>query len=130
MRQRVRRVSFGSRQGWSIRDALLEAASNGIRVRVVTEANNLDSPEIRSLQYVGIPVVSDDRDHLMHHKFTVIDGQDVWTGSMNYTVRGAYHNNNHMIRVFSPEIAADYTHEFEEMFVDDAFGQLSLHDTP
>lgn len=115
---------------WSIRDALLEAASKGIHVRVVTEANNLDSPEIRSLQHAGIPVHSDDRDHLMHHKFTVIDEQEVWTGSMNYTVRGAYHNNNHLIRILSPEIAADYTHEFEEMFVDDAFGQLSLTDTP
>jgi phosphatidylserine/phosphatidylglycerophosphate/cardiolipin synthase-like enzyme len=115
---------------WSIRDALLEAASNGVRVRVVTEYNNFHKAEIRSLQNAGIPVHSDERNHLMHHKFVVIDDAEVWTGSMNFTVNGAYHNNNNLVRLRSSELAADYTREFEEMFVQDAYGLLSESDTP
>ncbi len=115
---------------WSIRDALLEAAARGVHVRIVTESNNLDSPEIRSLQQAGIPVDSDNRSHLMHHKFVVIDGVEVWTGSTNFTVNGAYRNNNHMIRMVSPEMAANFTNEFEEMFVYDAYGELSISDNP
>ncbi|MBN1266333.1 MAG: DUF1669 domain-containing protein [Anaerolineales bacterium] len=115
---------------WSIRDALLEAAARGVQVRLVTEHNNLENAEIRSLQNAGIPVHSDERNHLMHHKFVVIDKIEVWTGSMNFTVNGAYHNNNNLVRLVSSELAADYTREFEEMFVSDAYGALSESDTP
>jgi len=115
---------------WSLRDVLLEAAARGIQVRVVTEEGNLANPEISSLQHAGIPVHSDERPHLMHHKFVVIDGREVWTGSMNFTVNGAYHNNNNLVRLQSAELAADYTREFEEMFVQDAYGALSEPDTP
>jgi phosphatidylserine/phosphatidylglycerophosphate/cardiolipin synthase-like enzyme len=60
----------------------------------------------------------------------VIDGVEVWTGSMNLTVGAAFHDDNNMVRVFSPEVAQDYTHEFVEMFEQDRFGALSLADTP
>jgi hypothetical protein len=54
----------------------------------------------------------------------------VWTGSMNMTVNGAYRNDNNLVRIRSTVLAGNYTREFEEMFVEDRFGALSLHDTP
>ncbi len=35
-----------------------------------------------------------------------------------------------MIRMVSPEMAANFTNEFEEMFVYDAYGELSISDNP
>ncbi len=115
---------------WSIRDALLAAHRRGVAVRVVAESDNLDEPEFQALKQAGIPVLGDRREGLMHNKFVVIDRSEVWTGSMNYTVRGAYTNDNNLIRLQSSRLAQDYTAEFEEMFVDDAFGPTSPANTP
>ena len=110
---------------WSLRDALLGAEARGVRVRLVVEADNLGSPEIYDLIAAGIPVVADGWEPLMHDKFTVIDGREVWTGSMNYTVRDAYFNDNNLLRLISSSLAQAYTDEFDEMFQDGAFGAFS-----
>jgi phosphatidylserine/phosphatidylglycerophosphate/cardiolipin synthase-like enzyme len=60
----------------------------------------------------------------------VIDNQEVWTGSMNFTLSGAYHNYNNLVRLRSSRLAQDYTREFEEMFVDGRFGAGSPANTP
>jgi phosphatidylserine/phosphatidylglycerophosphate/cardiolipin synthase-like enzyme len=66
----------------------------------------------------------------MHNKFVVIDRQEVWTGSMNFTINGAYRNDNNLIRIRSTQLAENYTTEFEEMFIDDRFGEGSPANTP
>ena len=113
---------------WSIRDALIRAHRRGVRVRVVIESDYYDEAEIGELEVAGIEVVGDLREHLMHHKFVVLDGLEVWTGSMNFTVRGAYINNNNLLAVRSTDLAHWYTGEFEDMFLEDRFGALSLPD--
>jgi phosphatidylserine/phosphatidylglycerophosphate/cardiolipin synthase-like enzyme len=115
---------------WSVRDALIAAHRQGVRVRVVTDSDYLDYDEIRQLIEAGIPVLGDRREGLMHNKFTVIDRLEVWTGSMNYTISEGYRNNNNLIRLRSPELAQNYSAEFEEMFNDDQFGPGSPANTP
>jgi phosphatidylserine/phosphatidylglycerophosphate/cardiolipin synthase-like enzyme len=115
---------------WSIRDALLEAHRDGVKVRLVVESDYRDSPEIQQLMDAGIPVLGDRREGLMHNKFTIIDRQEVWTGSMNYTITDGYRNNNNLVRIRSRQMAENYTTEFEEMFVDDRFGPGSPANTP
>ena len=115
---------------WSIRDALLRAHRRGLTVRMVTDSDNILEREIQELLAADIPVLGDRREPLMHHKFVVIDRLEVWTGSMNMTVSGAYRNDNNLVCIRSSELAADYTREFEEMFLEDRFGALSLRDTP
>ncbi len=115
---------------WSIRDALIAAYHRGLDVRLVTESDNLDEQEIQELKQAGIEVLGDRREGLMHDKFAVIDRMEVWTGSMNYTTGGSYLDNNNLLRIRSSKVAEDYTHEFEQMFVDDHFGQDKTSGTP
>jgi phosphatidylserine/phosphatidylglycerophosphate/cardiolipin synthase-like enzyme len=115
---------------WSLRDALLDAHRRGVEVRVVVENSYADEPEIEALKSGGIKVLDDQRDSLMHHKFTVIDRFEVWTGSMNYSINGAYRHDNNLLRIRSAEVGTNYTREFEEMFLEDRFGGLSRSDTP
>jgi phosphatidylserine/phosphatidylglycerophosphate/cardiolipin synthase-like enzyme len=115
---------------WSVRDALIDAHRRGVAVRVVAESDNLDEREMESLVEEGIPVLGDRQEALMHHKFVVIDRLEVWTGSMNFTVNGAYRNDNNLVRIRSSRLAESYLVEFEEMFVDDLFGAASPADTP
>ncbi len=115
---------------WSLRDALLDANRRGVNIRVVVDSDYLLDKEIQDLIGAGIPVVPDRRESLMHHKFTVIDQLDVWSGSMNYTINGAYRNDNNLIHIRSSKFAQSFTREFEEMFMDDRFGASSEADTP
>lgn len=115
---------------WSIRDALLDAHRRGLTVRMVTDSDNLDEPEIQDLKLAGIQVLGDRREGLMHNKFVVIDRQDVWTGSMNLTINSAYRNNDNLVHIRAPRLAQDYTVEFEEMFINDQFGPGSPANTP
>jgi phosphatidylserine/phosphatidylglycerophosphate/cardiolipin synthase-like enzyme len=115
---------------WSIRDALIKAQSSGAIVRVVVESANQDQPEIQGLLNAGIAVVPDTSDALMHHKFVVVDQWDVWTGSMNFTINGAYRHDNNLVHLQSNKLAQNYRREFEEMFVEGRFGRLSRKDTP
>jgi phosphatidylserine/phosphatidylglycerophosphate/cardiolipin synthase-like enzyme len=115
---------------WSIRDALIAAHRRGADVRVVTDSDNMDEQEVQDLKEAGIDVLGDRHENLMHDKFVVIDRLEVWTGSMNYTTGGGYLDNNNLIRLRSSKLAEDYTHEFEQMFLDDHFGAEKMAGTP
>jgi phosphatidylserine/phosphatidylglycerophosphate/cardiolipin synthase-like enzyme len=115
---------------WSIRDALIHAHRRGVIVRAVMESDNMDESEVQDLKDAGIPVIGDQHEGLMHDKFVVIDQNEVWTGSMNFTVGGTYRDNNNLIRIHSAEAAKDYSNEFEEMFTRKRFGPEGKADTP
>ncbi len=103
----------------SLRDitkALIEAKNRGVKVRVVTDSSNLQWEEFKKLKEAKIPVKGDERSSLMHNKFLVIDSNQTWTGSMNFTYYGVYKNNNNIVQIFDKEIAACYEEEFEELF--------------
>ena len=107
-----------------IADALIDAHKRGVKVRVFTEYDNIkdkngnEKPEIIRLQKAGVPVRDDgDNQGLMHHKFFVIDGRYVWTGSYNTTYNGAYKNNNNVVWIDSEPLAYNFTQEFREMYI-------------
>jgi len=104
-------------------EALLAAHQRGVRVRLVLDSDYLNEPPVKALRDAGLPVVDDRRDAFMHHKFAVIDGARVWTGSANFTFTDAYRNNNNMILINSTRLAENYTAEFEQMFTTREFGQ-------
>jgi phosphatidylserine/phosphatidylglycerophosphate/cardiolipin synthase-like enzyme len=94
------------------------------------ESDNLDRSDPQRLLEAGISILGDRREGLMHDKFVVIDGSEVWMGSMNFTDSGAYEDNNNLMRIRSVKMAENYTKEFEEMFVDDKFGEDVVPETP
>ena len=114
----------------SIRDALLDAFNRGVAVRLVVDSETYNDAVSERLRAAGIAVISDRRPELMHNKFTVLDGQEVWTGSLNLSTGGTYSDYNNLVRIRSTRLAQDYTAEFEEMFLDDRFGSNSPANTP
>jgi phosphatidylserine/phosphatidylglycerophosphate/cardiolipin synthase-like enzyme len=61
----------------------------------------------------GVPGIPD----LMHHKYVVRDGVDVWTGSTNWT-NDAWTREENLIAVVrdAPRVAAAYARNFEELW--------------
>jgi phosphatidylserine/phosphatidylglycerophosphate/cardiolipin synthase-like enzyme len=115
---------------WSISNALIDAYQRGIRVRIVIESDNIDDETPQDLRSAGIPIIGDRREGLMHNKFMVIDGKEVWTGSANMTIGSIYYDDNNLVHIISLEIAEDYTTEFDEMFERDMFGNDVVPKTP
>lgn len=113
-----------------VANALIQAKKRGVRVRMVMESEAMDRRVPQSLMNAGIPIIGDQREGLMHNKFTIIDNREVWTGSMNYTSTSAYEDFNNLLRIRSAEVAQDYTANFEEMFAQKRFGPDKQPNTP
>jgi phosphatidylserine/phosphatidylglycerophosphate/cardiolipin synthase-like enzyme len=108
-----------------VRGALVGASERGVRVRL---AYNLDEEErvpvppppktepelVETLPFptAAIPGWPD----LMHHKFVVRDGASVWTGSTNWTDDSWTREENVIVVVDSPELAARFTEDFEQLW--------------
>jgi phosphatidylserine/phosphatidylglycerophosphate/cardiolipin synthase-like enzyme len=60
----------------------------------------------------AIPGVPD----LMHHKYVVRDAASVWTGSTNWTADSWTREENVIITVDSPALAARYREDFEQLW--------------
>ncbi|MEZ4540790.1 MAG: phospholipase D-like domain-containing protein [Chloroflexota bacterium] len=114
-----------------IAEALARAHARGVDVRWVTDdEQGIDADgepgrgQFALLEDAGVGVRDDLRSGLMHNKFVIIDGHIVWTGSMNLTHNDIFRNNNNIVVVESPDVAAVYEAEFEEMW-DGRFGPRS-----
>jgi phosphatidylserine/phosphatidylglycerophosphate/cardiolipin synthase-like enzyme len=114
----------------SIRDAIIRAHKRGVQVRMVMESDNMDRSAPQRLKEEDIPILGDRREGLMHNKFVIIDGYEVWTGSANFTETGLYADNNFLLRIRSVKVVENFAKEFDEMFVDDKFGDNIVPETP
>jgi len=97
-------------------EALSDAHGRGVDVKVVTDTDNIDNPEIAELVASGLLLGDEDSDY-MHNKFMVVDERLVWTGSMNPTFNGVNKNNNNVV-VFTnfTQLAQRYVDEFDELW--------------
>jgi phosphatidylserine/phosphatidylglycerophosphate/cardiolipin synthase-like enzyme len=110
----------------TVKGALIGAAERGVAVRL---AYNFDEDgsrppvpppprtepdlvEAMPFPTAGIPGTPD----LMHHKYVIRDGASVWTGSMNWTADSWTREENVVITVDSPELAARYGVDFEQLW--------------
>ena len=120
----------------NVAQALARANARGARVRMVTDTDTLENNNaaiksaFKTLTQAGIPIVDDKRRAIMHHKFVVVDGQVVLTGSWNFTTGDTYRLNNNAVIVHSPPVAQNYSAEFEKMFVDRKFGPSKPEGVP
>ena len=73
---------------------------------------NPDALEAQPFPTAAIPGVPD----LMHHKYVVRDAASVWTGSTNWTADSWTREENVIVTVDSPAIAARYRDDFEQLW--------------
>ena len=70
-----------------------------------------------SLKSAGIPIRLDERYAIHHHKFMVIDGVTLETGSFNYTTAAVKHNAENALVLWNvPQIAQVYAKEWERLW--------------
>ncbi len=111
--------------------ALAGAIGRGVQVRLAYNQDHprrpglppppqqevLGAPSIRELpglQHRAIPGVPD----LMHHKYAVVDGAQVWSGSTNWTNDSWTREENVIVTLRSEPLAAAFEADFEELWND------------
>lgn len=98
--------------------ALRRAFRRGVAVRIVSDdlkARDLGS-DVLDLKNEGIPVVMDDSPAHMHHKFAVLDGRLLVTGSFNWTRSGAQENQENFLISDDPVLVQAYGKEFARLW--------------
>jgi phosphatidylserine/phosphatidylglycerophosphate/cardiolipin synthase-like enzyme len=108
-----------------VRGALIAAQKRGVAVRLAYNLDHAkaapvpppprtdpDALEAQPFPTAAIPGVPD----LMHHKYVVRDAATVWTGSMNWTADSWTREENVVITVDAPAIAARYRDDFEQLW--------------
>lgn len=100
-----------------VTSSIREAARRGLRVRIITDDQKAFDPgsDVHYLAAAGLPVRQDFGDEHMHHKFAVIDGAQVITGSFNWT-RGSSFNHENILISADPSVVAAYAQEFERLW--------------
>ncbi|WP_175011392.1 phospholipase D family protein [Burkholderia lata] len=100
--------------------ALIAAHDRGVKVAVVADAteNRKPASKVRMLMESGIPVRFDNRLQMVHHKFLVLDGTAVETGSFNFTkaAASAQHAENACVFRNSPRMAATFTGAWQRLW--------------
>jgi len=99
--------------------ALTEAHRRGVAVQVVADKKG-NSSRYTAVTYLanhGVPVRLNGRYTIHHHKFMVIDGRHVQTGSFNYSAAAANKNaENVLVLRDAPELAALYAAEWQRLW--------------
>lgn len=99
-------------------EALVARHRAGVRVRAVFERRNAEGvgSEYGRLRASGLAALEDGNCYTMHHKVIIIDRQVVITGSYNFTARAEDTNDENLLIIDSPAIAAAYLAEFERVY--------------
>jgi cardiolipin hydrolase len=99
-------------------DAIQRAHRNGLTVRVLSDNDKLDDRgnDIERLAASGVDVRIDRSPEHMHHKFMVVDGQTILTGSYNWTRSAETRNEENLVVLDDPFLAGRFAEEFERIW--------------
>lgn len=103
-----------------IAEAIVAASRRGVRVRVLIDrersTGNYNAAQFFANSGVSTKV-SNPRYKIFHHKFMVVDGQTLQTGSFNYTSAAARGNaENVIVLLNAPSASRRFTQEFDRLW--------------
>ena len=96
-------------------DAMIARARAGVTVEGVIENRGASRGALLPLVCAKLPIKVDGNKYTMHHKVIIIDDSTVITGSFNFTNAADTANDDNILVIHSPEIAALYNQEFERL---------------
>ena len=103
-----------------IGNAILERAQAGVSVYGVMDDTQIKASratEYDPFRQAGLKVALDGNvDGLMHHKVIIIDQRIVITGSYNFTASAENTNDENVVIIFSPDVAAKFMGEFRQVY--------------
>ena len=101
-----------------IAEALLNASKRGVEVKVLADEKS-NSGKYSATTYLAnnkIQVKLDGNYPIFHHKFMVIDGSTLETGSFNYSAAANKNAENILVLWNAPSVANSYEQEWQKLW--------------
>jgi phosphatidylserine/phosphatidylglycerophosphate/cardiolipin synthase-like enzyme len=95
--------------------AMIARYKAGVKVEGVIENRGASQGSLVDLFCAKVPVKTDGNKYTMHHKVIIIDGETVITGSFNFTKAADNANDDNILVIHSPAVAALYEQEYQRM---------------
>lgn len=101
-----------------ISKAMEAAQRRGVDVRIISDNDKTfdRGSDIMIMASRGLSVKLDDTSNHMHHKFAIFDNELLLSGSYNWTVSAANHNEENILITNQPEIVAPFRKEFNRLW--------------
>jgi phosphatidylserine/phosphatidylglycerophosphate/cardiolipin synthase-like enzyme len=102
-----------------IGDAIRQRAANGLTVAGVMDDEQINynqGTEYDPFKQAGLDVRRDGSPGLMHHKVIIIDEKIVISGSYNFTASAEEYNDENVVIIYNPDVAAQYLTEFRRVY--------------
>jgi len=101
-----------------VAQVMINRAQAGVDVKGVFETFGSTSPysELGTLLCAKIPARQDGNSSFLHDKIIIVDDSIVMTGSVNFSSNADESNEENVVILDNPEIAALYTQEFEKLW--------------
>jgi phosphatidylserine/phosphatidylglycerophosphate/cardiolipin synthase-like enzyme len=99
----------------AIGQAMIARSREGVNVTGVfeTSGSNTTFSEFGVLSRAGLEVYVDGNPWVMHHKVIIIDGKTVLVGSYNFSKNANEENDENLLIIEDPGLAAAYLQEYE-----------------
>ena len=96
-------------------DVLISAHQAGVTVRVITNDEQMmfSGTQVNRLRRAGIQVRIDETAFLMHHKFVIVDGELLMSGSLNWTTQALCGNQENVVITSEPKLVQPFVNQFE-----------------
>eukprot|EP01094_Clydonella_sp_ATCC50884_P010068 TRINITY_DN1963_c0_g1_i1.p1 TRINITY_DN1963_c0_g1~~TRINITY_DN1963_c0_g1_i1.p1 ORF type:complete len:187 (+),score=52.59 TRINITY_DN1963_c0_g1_i1:232-792(+) len=101
-----------------IANAVIAVHKRGVRVRVITDDDQMDAAgsDIRRMAAEGVPVCDDNSRYHMHNKFAIVDRRLLLSGSFNWTRSAVLNNRENILVTDSPSLVSAFCNEFDKLW--------------
>lgn len=100
----------------NLANAMIARSKAGVKVEGVIENRGATQGALVPLFCARLPVKLDGNKYTMHHKVIIIDNDTVITGSFNFTKSADDVNDDNLLVIHSPAVAALYEQEFQKIY--------------
>lgn len=101
-----------------ITDAIIGSHKRGTQIKIITDNDkSLDEgSDIEQIAKLGIAVKMDRTTDHMHHKFMLVDGKALITGSYNWTRSAAKFNHENILLTREVRVVKSFLKEFDQLW--------------
>jgi phosphatidylserine/phosphatidylglycerophosphate/cardiolipin synthase-like enzyme len=99
-------------------EAILDAHRRGVAVRIISDDAKAEDEgsDVGRFEQSGIPTRVDRSPYHMHHKFAILDGETLLTGSYNWTRGAARDNEENLIVTTDPRLVSSFEGTFARLW--------------
>jgi phosphatidylserine/phosphatidylglycerophosphate/cardiolipin synthase-like enzyme len=103
-----------------VAEAIEQEAASGVQIQGIfeTTGSNTEFSELRPLFCAGLQVRRDGNPFVLHHKVFIIDDERVVFGSFNFSSSARDSNDENMLIIRDPDLAAQFIAEFNRRWAE------------